>query len=273
MNELKMPTSRGVLWILLSTLLVSGTAFMAWLYMLHEREIKRKDEQYKILAIVQSTSGPSALKTAYLAELLGLSIDKPVNLFQFDSHEGVQTLLKNPLIKDASIKKILPGTLYVHYQMRNPKAYVGDFLNTAIDEEGILFPFRPFFTPKNLPTLYLGLKDNYLWGASLAAHENLLIAFSLLEQCAQLQPFRLKCIDVAGLQSESYGKRQIIMTLEKQSSPLVYLRLSKDNNKNFLKFFHQLSSYLHEKKLYTKAKSLTIDFRIPQLAFLKDNHE
>ncbi len=41
--------------------------------------------------------------------------------------------------------------------MRTPYAYIGEFANTAIDKEGYLFPFRPFFTPKNLPILYIGL--------------------------------------------------------------------------------------------------------------------
>ena len=89
----------------------------------------------------------------------------------------------SPLIKKASIKKIPPGTLYIEYQMRVPLAYLGDYTNTALDEEGYLFPFSPFFTPKKLPIIYLGLQqDDAQWGMTLKQDQRLQLAFDLLKK-------------------------------------------------------------------------------------------
>ena len=155
---------------------------MGWLYFLHLKERRMQDDQYRIVAIVQSTPQADSLKTAYLAEILDLSLDRPANLYQFDSDEGVLTLLSNSLIKEASIRKIHPGTLLISYQMRTPVAYVGEYANTVIDEEGVLFPFRPFFTPKRLPVLYLGIDDEKCkWGNCLKEEPSLKTAFSILK--------------------------------------------------------------------------------------------
>ena len=100
MTTTKMPFSRSLIWILVSTLLISGSAFMGWLYFLHVKERRLHDDQYRIVAIIQSTPQADALKTLYLAELLGLSLDRPINLYQFNAKEAAQTLLSHPLIKN-----------------------------------------------------------------------------------------------------------------------------------------------------------------------------
>lgn len=282
MVDSKMPMSRSILWILLSTLFISGSAFMAWLYYLHVRELRLHDDQYRIVALVQNTPQADALKTVYLAELLDLSLDRPVNLYQFNIQESVKILLNHPLIKEASIKKILPGTLYIDYSIRTPLAFVGDFANTAIDEEGHLFPFRPFFTPKRLPTIYLGLNtDECKWGSCLKSLTSVQVAFDLLRQfeCIGLEGMYLKQLDVTQFQADSYGKRQIVMTLKKisenknlnNSNALIILRLSLDHTKQDLINFRSLQATLSEKKeeLLEKGQSVIIDFRIPHLAFIR----
>ena len=282
MVDSKMPVSRSILWILLSTLFISGSAFMGWLYYLHVRELRLHDDQYRIVAIVQSTPQADTLKTVYLAELLDLSLDRPVNLYQFNIKEATKILLNHPLIKEATIKKILPGTLYIDYRIRTPLAFVGDFANTAIDEEGYLFPFRPFFTPKHLPTIYFGLNDDECkWGSCLKSLASFQTAFDLLRQfeCLEQEKFHLKQLDVTQAQADSYGKRQIVMALEKsaqedssnKSKPLIILRLSLDHTEQDLVNFRSLQAVLYENKgeLLEKGEPIIIDFRIPQLAFIR----
>lgn len=286
MADSKMPFNRSLLWILVSTLLISGSAFMGWLYFLHIRERRLNDEQYRIVAIIQSTPQADALKTVYLAELLDLSLDRPINLYQFNSREAVQTLLRNPLIKAATVKKILPGTLFIYYQMRTPIAYVGDFANTVIDAEGYLFPFRPFFTPKRLPILYLGLnKEECKWGSCLNHSPSLEIAFSIMQQFDQLQlkNLNLKQLDVTQAQADSYGQRQVVLVLEegeqaaiKSAYSLSFLRLSSDHYIQDLANFCTLQTAQLEKKEEPSSKSsaqnhqgMVIDLRIPHLAFIK----
>lgn len=286
MVDSKMPFNRSLLWILVSTLLISGSAFMGWLYFLHVKERRLHDDQYRIVAIIQSTPQSDALKTIYLAELLSLSLDRPINLYQFKTKEAIQTLLRDPLIKSTNIKKILPGTLYIHYQMRTPIAYIGDFSNTAIDEDGVLFPYRPFFTPKRLPTLFLGLeKEAYQWGDCLKGDPSFKLTLTLLQQFKQLQleKFALRQLDVSHAAADSYGQRQIILVLDKgsleksdSSHPTIFLRLSSDHTTQDLENFRTLQATLIQEKDGGLAKiqssdrsEMIIDLRIPHLAFVK----
>lgn len=283
MSDNKIPVNRAILWILLSTLFISGSAFMGWLYYLHRREHKFHDDQYRIVALVQNSPQADVLKTVYLAELLDLSLDRPVNLYQFNIRDATQTLLNHPIIKDVSIKKILPGTLYINYSMRTPLAFIGDFANTAIDEEGYLFPFRPFFTPKRLPTIYLGVnRDECKWGSCLKSFIPVQTAFDLLRQfeCLEKERLYLKQLDVTHIEADSYGKRQIVMIVEKKeekgdesfSHPLMILRLSSDHTELDLANFRSFQATLFEKKGKTlnPDKPLILDFRIPHLAFIRN---
>lgn len=252
---------------------------MGWLYYLHIKEKRFQDDQYKIVALVQSNPQTDALNSAYLAEVLDLSLDSPVNLYQFDVKEGIKTLLSNPLIKEASIKKILPGTLFVQYQMRTPIAYLGEYANTVLDDEGFLFPFRPFFTSKRLPTLYLGAKEEAChWGGTLKKERSLKIAFSILDRFTQLNQsqFRIKQLDVSKAEEECYGQREAIVVLEENrddwqgtSAPqsLVYLRLNpEDYAQGLMNFNTLLETLLKSKK---EQETILIDLRLPHLAFIK----
>lgn len=282
MSENKIPFNRAILWIFVSILLVSGSAFMGWLYYLRVRERRYHDEQYKIVAIVQSTPQGDALKTVHLAEVLDLSLDKPVNLYQFNIKESTQKLLSLSVIKMAAMKKMLPGTLYLEYLMRKPYAFVGEFTNTVIDEEGFLFPFRPFFTPKYLPILYLGLsQEECQWGNCVKELPTVQLAFDLICQWEALHSdrFHLKHLDVTQAFEENYGKRQVVMLLkekngkwlEKDLDIPIFLRLSADHIEQDLRNFMTLQNVYFEGrgKERGKEKTIVIDFRIPHLAFIK----
>jgi len=262
----KMPYNRAVMWILLSTLLVSGSALMATLYYMHVKELRLQNNQYRIVAIVQNCQNSEALKTSYLAQLLDLSLDKPINLYQFDNEEGVAKLLACPLIKTAGIQKIRPGALYIQYLVRTPLAYLGDYSNTAIDTEGFLIPFQPFFTPKKLPTIYLGCEGE--WGKSLAQDQRLQLAFTLLKklEIEDFDHFYVKQIDVTDAFSDSFGKRQIVVTLASLSNNKSYLlRLNSDEYEQSLANFHALKDRFRDRT----SPFTIIDLRIPQLAFIK----
>lgn len=290
------------MWILVATLFLSGTAFMGWLYFLHMKGRKFHDDQYRIVAIVQNTPQAESLKTVYLAEMLGLSLDYPENLYQFDIHAATETMLANPLIKEAVIKKILPGTLYVQYSLRVPCALVADFTNTVIDEEGYLFPYEPFFTPKRLPAISIGLQENEChWGECVKDRLAVQLAFDLIAEFEKLKQnqFNLNHVDAVNADAGSYGRREIVMLLEKKEEngpPLVqqsdlqtdlrenvqadkrasrlnvYLRLSADGHKqNLANFFVLQSALLRERKRDEKNGLMIIDFRIPNLAFINPN--
>lgn len=276
-----MPMSQAILWILLSTLFVSGTGLMTRLYYLSLKERRLNDDQYRIVALVQTTPDAEALKSVYLAEWLSLSFDRPTNLYRFNVKEGEQILLDHLLIKKVTIKKIFPGTLHIDYQRRKPLAYIGDFANSVIDDEGYLFPFRPFFKPTRLPTLYLGLeKGNWHWGNCLKALPSVELALHLLYQFEQLpqDQWSLKQLDVAQAEAESYGQRQVVLVIEKKkpredsSKEMVFLRLNPDHLVQDLSHFCTLNSALFETKErdFLEKPAVIIDLRVAHLALIKE---
>jgi hypothetical protein len=283
-DSTKLPLSRALLWILISTLLISGTAFMGWLYYLHLQERRLQDEQYRIVALVQRTSPHDRLKTSYLAELLDLSLERPLNLYQFNAREAEKRLNTSPLIKQSTIRKVRPGTLYIDYQLRVPIAYVGDYTNTVVDEQGVLFPYQPFFSPKPLPTLYLGLNTGEAkWGDSLKDRETMRLAFAFLEQFKKLNlnQFFLKQVDVIQADADSYGQRQIVIILENiaqeslhKQQDIWYLRLNPDHYQKNLTHFKRLISQeaqIQRLNLNRKKQSILVDLRLPFLAFIKQD--
>lgn len=281
-NDDIIPLSKAILWIFLSTLFVSGFTWMGWLYFLHLKETRRQDTQYQVIAIVQSSPHKESLRTVYLAELLDLSIDQPVNLYQIDTTKAEKKLLESTLIKNVSVKKIRPGTLFVDYTMRIPIAYLGDYTNTAIDEDGYLFPFSPFFTPKKLPTIFLGLEElDKKWGESISNHPGIEIAFNVLkafQDQVKTGKTELKKIDVTQTFSESFGQKEIVVLVEEIFSEgqaeSYYLRMNPTNYQDHIGNYFVLRDHLinnnKEKKLDKKEKEPgVIDFRVDHLAFLK----
>lgn len=273
-----MPLHRACLYILLSTLLISGSALMGWLYFQHLKERRHQDSQYQIIAIIQSPSEGDSLRSVYLAELLGLSLDRPVNLYQFNIKEAVDKLQSHPLIKKAAIKKILPGTLYIQYQMRKPVAYAGDFSNTFIDADGYLFPCRPFYTSKRLPTLFLGLQQKECsWGSCVKDELLVKAAFEMMDKFKGFKQelYYLKQLDLVNAISDSYGKKQIVLLLEPISKVYqnlsIFVRLSPDHYLQDLANFTGLYSTLLAKNdpRLAKEKEIVVDLRIPHLAFIK----
>lgn len=300
-NQRKMlPARKAIFWIFASLVLISGSVSLSFIFFNHVRQWRANDDKFRVVAIVQTGPEREALKTEYLAELLNLSVDQPTNLYHFNSKEAVQKLLLSPLIKEASVKKILPGTVYIDYTVRKPIAFLGDYTNTALDEEGVVFPFKPFFTPKKLPEIYLGIATRpeaaavgkRLWGIPMKEGRAKL-ALSLLKKickhCCDSTCHVVK-IDVSKAFASSYGQRQIVVVMEeqmekKQGDRLVLcyfphiLRLTKENFLQELASYNNLKPYLRQQHAFQNNESalgeichadpIVIDLRIPQLAFVK----
>lgn len=284
--------------IVLSTVCVSGTAAFGFSYYRHLQGAKAHDPKYHIVALVQTGVEKEQLKTVYLAELLGLSIDHPHNLFTYDVLEAEKKLLACPLIKRAVVKKVSPGTLYVDYTIRKPLAFSGDYSNTAIDEEGVLIPFKPFFTPKKLPEIifYKGrpkdvtLQDT-LWGTSLSGPE-FERAFAVINYCNEKyssRGMRLMKVDVSNAMASSYGQREIVLEFEEvfqgaqfnYFKPLLLTTLVRLNEGDVFKSIDRYAllrgSVLHKifvqaihgkESMLLRFDPVVIDLRITDLAFI-----
>ena len=152
--------------------------------------------------------------------MIGISSDRPFSASTFNLDRAKQRLLKSPLISHAGIKLIKPNTLYVDYTVRQPIAWQWRIsANVALDKEGYPLPFSPFFSPKNLPAIYLGLPPFGLvavdaergqqlkWGVTLKG-KYIQLAFDLLAMITDPKVsdlFSVKRIDVSNAFAESYG--------------------------------------------------------------------
>lgn len=273
---MKIPLSRAIWTLFWTTCLICGTAGVGLAYYENFKWRRAHNDKYRLVAIVQTCPAKESLKTTYLAELLNLSIDKPLNLYQFNLQSAKRTLLTSPLIKDALVAKIYPGTLYVDYTLRSPIAFLTDYSNTALDDEGVPIPFKPFFTPKKLPDIYLGLNTEEikeLWGKRLE-DPRISLAMTLLDFVSNHlvdARCRIRRIDVSRAFAP-FGQREVIVVLEelveKQKQPALVvsqriLRINSDTYKQELSRFAALHSHLGE-------ENVVIDLRIPQLAFIKN---
>jgi POTRA domain, FtsQ-type len=282
---------KALLYIFLSVLLISGSNVIALLFYQQVREKKRLDPAYTIVAVVQTSLENEGLKTVYFTELLELSVDNPKNLYSFNVKEAEQKILGSPLIKEVKIRKIQPGTIHIDYVLRKPIAFLADYSNSAIDSEGVIFPFKPFFTPKKLPEIYLGnvrekieIEKIPLWGCQLS-DERIKTAFNLLqvatEECCD-RFSSLSRIDLSQMDAPSIGRCQIAMIFEERSisrekeekkwvtRPYI-LRLTPTGYHQELANFLQLRKYLRTDKKFISeehSKAVMIDLRLSDLAFI-----
>lgn len=289
----KIPVSQAIVWILLSTVLISGPFGMGILYYMHLKNMRSNDPQYTISAIFQTHAQSETLKTVFLAELLDLSVDQPTNLYRFNCEEAKQKLLKCPLIEKAELKKIKPSAILVDAKIRQPVAFLGDFTNTALDKKGFLFPFKPFFTPKNLPEIYLGFPPNLasgIWGTRIAGEqaELAMILFKLIVKHCCSENTYIRKIDVSKAYASSCGQRQIVLIFEEMAEkqfngkgtlcffPQI-VRLNTENFRQGLANYLSLRPYLQKQALklpvfeemnVVKGKEIIIDLRIPHLAYI-----
>jgi len=282
-----------------ATLVVSCGGYWAW-----ARSVRNKihDEKYRIISIVQTGPEKEALKTAYLAELLGLSADKPLSVYAFDCAEAEKKLLLSPLIKSARVARLPPGAVYIDYEVRKPFAILGDYKNIAVDREGYLFPLAPFFSPKEIPEIYLGLppfnadpdsmgRSGGKWLAPLGNPYFELAAEILrfLEEAPWKEGFRVKRIDVSNAFAPSLGQREVVLFTEEEwvvrdggqekvyAFPKILRMAPKDYAVQLSNFFvlRKNMEEAYRQQLASGSPSCRfspriIDLRIPQLAFVQN---
>lgn len=281
------------------TLILSLSTYFLWS---HYKKKRLQDASFRVVAIVQTGPEKEALKTSYLAELLHLSVDQPVSLYALDPKKCEQKLLSSPLIASAKVKRLPPGTLYIDYEVRKPIAWLSDYQNIAIDREGYLFPVAPFFSPKNLPEIYLGLppfgegedaqgRKGGAWQTPLK-NRYLHLALDLLqylETASWKEGLQVKRIDVSNAFASSLGQREIVvfteeeLTIRQKEKEVIctfpkILRLSPKEYTQQLGHFLGLRRKMmddYRRQLATLQEGerfapRIIDLRISQLAFIEN---
>ncbi len=287
-----------------STALTTTLFFSGYLIFQKMKKDRSQDPQYLIQSIVQTGPEKEALKSAYLAELLDLSFDRPTNLFACNLKKAEEKLLSSPLIAKAHVQRMSPHSLYIDYEVRKPIARLRDYENIGIDRDGFLFPLSPFFSPKELPEIYLGLppfgqpedsqgRAGGLWKTPIHNRyfDLALQILHFLEGSSWRMGLKIKRIDVSNAYAPSLGQREVVLLTEEEllverkegKVQCVFpkiLRLStKDYMQQLKSFFLLQKSMLDD---YRKQISLSeeppsgvfnpriIDLRIPQLAFVEN---
>lgn len=286
----KLKLSKALFWIFLSTLVVSGTNFFVFLQIKKHQKSRVLSEKYQIKTIAQMQN-ETTLDVNYLAELMGLSYNKPTNLFLFDVNMAKNRLLLSPIIKEAEVKKIKPNCIFVDYKIRKPIAYLYDLENVAIDEEGYIFPVNPFYPPLNLCKFYLNLEE--FKGYKKNSAPRVLYAIDILKKLQNsgfTDLVRVKMIDTSRLELSSYGQREILLFIEEEIKlkknqkevviifPTI-LRLALNNyleqmgnyislREKILKDYENQMKLLEFSTEVVKFKPKTIDLRLSKLAFI-----
>ena len=249
------------LWVTLSCFSISGSATACYLFYRYTQHAQVAYASCEIRAIVQTSPQTrlkyTSLQTAYLAEILGLSVDHPIKLGEFDLDIAKKRLLATHAILDVRLKKMKPDVLFIQYSMRAPFAFLEDYTNTALDEEGTLFPYAPFYPPRHLPRIYLGEKRPLdPWGTTI--EKNL---FDLAQNLMTTLGYEnIERVDLSRAEADSSGQREIIILLKEGA----LIRLSPKN------YGQQLLNYSILKRNFTnEVQGTIIDLRIPEVAYIQ----
>jgi len=87
------------------TFFSTGLFLFAFAIYRHNLAKKKQDAKYHITKIIQTTYTKEQLTNDFLAKLLGLSSDHPINLYQFSEKKAKAQLENFYLIKNAFVKK------------------------------------------------------------------------------------------------------------------------------------------------------------------------
>lgn len=269
-NELnnKIPLRRALGYVVLSVIVFWGSLCAAWFVHRTVLEKRQQDTHFTVVALVQSCQSKDHLKTWQLAELLELSRDRPTNLYAFDTTLAAQKLMSCPVIKRAICRRQRPGIVHVDYTLREPQAVLSDVTNLAIDQEGFTFPLRPYYTPKNLPELYLG--NAPLHFATKLNSAEATLAFAIVAFIKQSFPTATKVVrvDTHNAFAKSAGIREVIVVL--QEMPEKSTRYLRFNGKNYVQ---ALNEYRKLKVTFDglqhNQEPQIIDLRNPNIALVK----
>ena len=266
MKEKKIPFKKALIWILLVTLLITGSAIFFTLCYFQVKELRLSHTGFNIYELEQKEKEGRDLPTNYLAYLLNLSIDKPTNLYQFDRSLAQSKLLSSSIIAECDIIKSPPNALKVEYTLRKPYAKIADYANTAIDRMGNLFPYEPFFKNLNVLEIVLGVQESSIkWGEKVDKNR-VEIAFDICNILKNISNVRR--IDLSKVDADSLGQREIVVIIEEKNGLFQILRLAPKNFSSQLKNFLRIKEYQKE-----IAEHNIIDLRISDLAFISTtNH-
>jgi len=235
--------------LLSSTTLLLLLFSSVYLPLRYVQSVHESSPRYQIKKVAVTQLGGEQLPLPIFAELLEVSSDCPQQYAHFDEEEAVKRLHEREIFRKLSVKKRRPDTLLIAYALYQPAFILGDRKNTYVSEKGHLMPAFPYFSPKALPTLYLGAES---------LEKNL----PFVEELATLLG-EVKSIDISQLSAKSKARREVVVVVGKGRSNHC-LRLSPLQIKEQIARYFLLASHLTKEK----EVDLTIDLRTVETAYV-----
>ena len=293
-KEVIWPVKKALSVIGISFAIIVFSSFAGLFFYGYIHKKRALDDRFLLKKIIQTGPEKKALSTQLLAKILDLSSDRPTNLYAFSTEKAEALLKSYMLIESASVSKVFPDTLYIDYTAKSPWLRLIDYSNAALDKKGILIPLSPFYEPRVLCPIYLGLppfgEEGINWGTKLTG-KKIKLAYQLHDfflSDERAKEFTLERLDVSRAYAKSCGKREIIVYLQQQKKILTegswrlgshhwILRLPRENcEKRFYDFCEIVPDLIAENvsrgfedsaKVHFDAR--IIDLRLDQMGFVR----
>lgn len=236
---------------MMTTIGITGGALLSILYYSHIFESQKNDPAFYLKYLDQKGGLPSY----YVEEVLGLCVDEMVNIHDFSVSKAKKRLEESPLIASVEVKKQMPDSCHVVYRLFEPVAMVTDWENAAVDQNGRLIPFLPFYDHVGLPQITIGEVAQPEWGKKLRL-SRVHTALKILRKIPLQDLVRL---DVSRVDMPSFGQREVIVTMQD-----AILRLNPDHWEDGWNNFLKMQEVIDDQSLRV------VDLRIPQIAIIRD---
>lgn len=236
------------------------TSLPAYLYLFG----KKKYASTKLTTLIQKTPTRQTLSPRFFSNYLRLNpYGKNLAINRLDIDKINKKLKAFPIFKSIDAEMTKEGALQINYFLRNPEYQLKDYTNCGIDDEGFLMPLTPFYTPKKLTQVFLGLDKLDFSKAYQVSLANEVIHFFRLNQLDQLT---VTMIDLSKMKAVIKSHQEVIVTIEFLDKKH-YLRLHPQNiNKGLTRYV----SLFKEPSLRQKILgSCLFDARISKFATLK----
>lgn len=290
----KVPLAHALRFIAGWTLLVAGAAYLLWGGWHYFIWRQQSDSRYMIAAILQRCHKGEPLPNRFFVETLQLSCDETVNLYKFDIEQAKNLLEKQPALEAVAVSRYPPKAILIEYSTRLPIALLADLPNIALDRYGNPFPLYPFFTPKSLPKIFIGLtekeKELFIRGKgdkNSAFFKRITSGIELLQRYSTFffqKDLQLIWLDLSEQNAPSLGRRQIVLGIgslswlnfslssltQEENKAAHFIRLLPSTNiKEKLEYYLLLRSHLLCYNIHDEPSiPLTIDMRLHSLAFI-----
>lgn len=205
--------------LLLSALLGSGTALIAWL----GRALFSANPHFILHGVDTNSIGYWDGRNREVEAVLGLKLNED-NLFALDLRKIKKQLIAIPNIKDASVERILPDIIRLQLEERIPRAEIAG-TNFVIDNSTVIIP-RSYFQGR-FPII-AGLDRNFKLIPGKDIPELQPVIDLIMTRVKYFPEFELNEVWI------SHSNRILFTTTYKNSQYKVYFPRKQDFNHSFM---------------------------------------